>query len=342
MATTPSGCAISRSSFRVFAGIGGGLTAINFEIITAVDSVSVIRSGAICCLPSWGPRSSSGPSSARCCWCLASVLLSELSKAWLLYLGLVFLFMVMFAPGGVASLIMMNLRLAKFGKLRALLPSYLALFGTGAGRCAGRLHGRDDLPPAAQRSPGARVDLPGRHAQRQGFSSWFGAGFVLLTGLGLFELCRRQFRHQWDTSRKKLNTRSRGRRCNHGAKRYLCIGLRNLRKSFGKTEIIRGAELAVQAGERVAIIGPNGAGKSTLFNLISGRFAPTSGGGAAQRAAHRWQSPSRSTAWGSREASRSPISSQPQRVREPALRCALEPGLQIQFPALSLAAGRRQ
>jgi branched-chain amino acid transport system ATP-binding protein len=35
--------------------------------------------------------------------------------------------------------------------------------------------------------------------------------------------------------------------------------------------------LTVQAGERVAIIGPNGAGKSTLFNLISGRFAPTSG-----------------------------------------------------------------
>ncbi|AVP58130.1 ABC transporter ATP-binding protein [Pulveribacter suum] len=55
------------------------------------------------------------------------------------------------------------------------------------------------------------------------------------------------------------------------------LELRELRKSFGKTEIIRGANLAVQAGERVAIIGPNGAGKSTLFNLISGRFAPTSG-----------------------------------------------------------------
>src|SRR5438034_225733 len=52
---------------------------------------------------------------------------------------------------------------------------------------------------------------------------------------------------------------------------------RSLRKSFGKTEIIRGANLAVNPGERVAIIGPNGAGKSTLFNLISGRFAPTSG-----------------------------------------------------------------
>ena len=55
------------------------------------------------------------------------------------------------------------------------------------------------------------------------------------------------------------------------------LELRDLRKSFGKTEIIRGVNLAVRRGERVAIIGPNGAGKSTLFNLISGRFAPTSG-----------------------------------------------------------------
>jgi branched-chain amino acid transport system ATP-binding protein len=55
------------------------------------------------------------------------------------------------------------------------------------------------------------------------------------------------------------------------------IELRDVRKNFGKTEIIRGATLAVQAGERVAIIGPNGAGKSTLFNLISGRFGASSG-----------------------------------------------------------------
>ena len=55
------------------------------------------------------------------------------------------------------------------------------------------------------------------------------------------------------------------------------IELKDLRKSFGKTEIIRGANLAVAPGERVAIIGPNGAGKSTLFNLISGRLKPTSG-----------------------------------------------------------------
>ena len=55
------------------------------------------------------------------------------------------------------------------------------------------------------------------------------------------------------------------------------LELKDLRKSFGRTEIIRGCSLQVNAGERIAVIGPNGAGKSTLFNLISGRFAPTSG-----------------------------------------------------------------
>jgi branched-chain amino acid transport system ATP-binding protein len=57
----------------------------------------------------------------------------------------------------------------------------------------------------------------------------------------------------------------------------LALELTDVHKSFGKTEIIRGASLSVAQGERVAIIGPNGAGKSTLFNLISGRFAPTRG-----------------------------------------------------------------
>jgi branched-chain amino acid transport system ATP-binding protein len=55
------------------------------------------------------------------------------------------------------------------------------------------------------------------------------------------------------------------------------LDLKNVRKQFGSAEIIRGVNLTIQPGERVAIIGPNGAGKSTLFNLISGRFAPSSG-----------------------------------------------------------------
>ena len=55
------------------------------------------------------------------------------------------------------------------------------------------------------------------------------------------------------------------------------LELRAVRKSFGKTAIINGVDLAIEKGERHAVIGPNGAGKSTLFNLVSGRFPVSSG-----------------------------------------------------------------
>jgi len=55
------------------------------------------------------------------------------------------------------------------------------------------------------------------------------------------------------------------------------LELKDVHKSFGQSSIIRGANLQVKEGERIAVIGPNGAGKSTLFNLISGRFPLSSG-----------------------------------------------------------------
>ncbi len=82
--------------------------------------MSVIRSGGYLLFTFLGGATFFfGPIIGAVLMVLALVLLSEFTKAWLLYLGLIFLFMVMFAPGGIASLIMMNVRVAKFGKLRA-------------------------------------------------------------------------------------------------------------------------------------------------------------------------------------------------------------------------------
>jgi branched-chain amino acid transport system ATP-binding protein len=55
------------------------------------------------------------------------------------------------------------------------------------------------------------------------------------------------------------------------------IELVNVHKAFGATPIIRGVDLAIEAGTRQALIGPNGAGKSTLFNLITGKYPLSSG-----------------------------------------------------------------
>ena len=189
-----------------FAGIGGGLATINFEIITGADSLSVLRSGGYLLFTFLGGATFFfGPIIGAVLLVLASVLLSELSKAWLLYLGLVFLFMVMYAPGGIASLIMMNLRLAKYGKLRPLWVSYLALAGTGlvgvlGAACMVEMTYHLQLNAAV----GPEMSFLGATINAKSLTSWFGAGFVLLTGGGLFELCRRQFARQWSSIQEEI------------------------------------------------------------------------------------------------------------------------------------------
>ena len=55
------------------------------------------------------------------------------------------------------------------------------------------------------------------------------------------------------------------------------IALNDIRKSFGKSEVIHGVDLAVEEGELVVFVGPSGCGKSTLLRLIAGLDRPTSG-----------------------------------------------------------------
>lgn len=55
------------------------------------------------------------------------------------------------------------------------------------------------------------------------------------------------------------------------------LQLVDLHMRLGRSEILRGLDLTVPAGERLAVVGPNGAGKSTLFHVISGQWAPTRG-----------------------------------------------------------------
>jgi branched-chain amino acid transport system permease protein len=130
---------------------------------------------------------------------LAFVMLSELTKAWLLYLGLVFLFMVMYAPGGIASLIMMNVRVAAFGRLRRLWVSYLALAGTALVVLLGAAAMIEMVYHLQLNSAlGNQLRFLGATLDAGSVDSWFGAAFVLATGLGMFELVRRHFKRQWD------------------------------------------------------------------------------------------------------------------------------------------------
>jgi len=55
------------------------------------------------------------------------------------------------------------------------------------------------------------------------------------------------------------------------------LAVRNLSKSFGGVQAVRGVSFSVASGELLALIGPNGAGKTTCFNLVNGQLAPDAG-----------------------------------------------------------------
>jgi branched-chain amino acid transport system permease protein len=110
-----------------FAGISGALGAINFEIVSA-ENVSAIRSGAVLLFTFIGGVGFFvGPMIGAIVGVLMSVMLSEVTTAWQLYLGIFFIGMVMWAPGGLASLLLRAWFMIKAGQSKALL-SWLAGF----------------------------------------------------------------------------------------------------------------------------------------------------------------------------------------------------------------------
>ena len=61
------------------------------------------------------------------------------------------------------------------------------------------------------------------------------------------------------------------------ADRATVLEAREVFRSFGGVQAVRGVSLKVAEGERRLVIGPNGAGKSVFFSLLGGQHAPTSG-----------------------------------------------------------------
>jgi len=55
------------------------------------------------------------------------------------------------------------------------------------------------------------------------------------------------------------------------------LAIRALGRRFGEHEILRGFDLTVSAGDRVALLGPNGSGKTTMLRCVAGTLKPTNG-----------------------------------------------------------------
>jgi branched-chain amino acid transport system permease protein len=195
-----------------FAGIAGGMYAINFEIATA-EVVGAARSGAYLLFTFLGGAVFFfGPILGGVLMVLATVLLSEFTKAWLLYLGLIFLFMVIYAPGGIASLIMMNVRVAAFGRLRPLLPLYAAMALAGMVVLTGtaaliemiyHLQLQDTL--------GSTVPFAGLELDAHAVSSWAASVALMLGGAAVLEPLRRRFAQRWSQAQEAIEAEIRAR-----------------------------------------------------------------------------------------------------------------------------------
>ncbi len=192
-----------------FAGISGGLGALNFEIVNA-EVVGAARSGAYLLFTFLGGATFFfGPIIGAVLMVLALVLLSEFTQAWLLYLGLVFMVMVMFAPGGIASLLMMNLRVAKHGKLRSLLPAYgvlaaasLVLLVAVAALVEVIYHRQLNA------TMGSVLSFMGLPLDTASAQTWLGLLAALLLGSWLFSLAQRRFAGQWDAVQEMIEKES--------------------------------------------------------------------------------------------------------------------------------------
>ena len=182
-----------------FAGIAGGLTAINFELVTA-ENVSALRSGGVLlAVFIGGAMFFFGPILGAVIFIFFAVALSDYTKAWQLYLGAFFVLMVMYAPGGVASLILMNLRVLKhrlFGRLR---DSYLGLLLSalllGLGVIMIIEFGYHLSLESARTTVVSLFGLPFDAAAA---STWVLAVGTTLAGALSFEFMRRVFRRDWD------------------------------------------------------------------------------------------------------------------------------------------------
>ena len=178
---------------------------MNFEIVNA-EVVGAARSGAYLLFTFLGGATFFfGPILGAVLMVLAFVMFSEITKAWLLYLGAVFMLMVMYAPGGLASLIMLNLQVVRHGKLRSLLPVYGLLAFSGA-VCAAGFSALIEMVYHRQldAAMGPVLQFLGMALDTSSVAHWIGLLVYLAIGVFLFEFARRRFALQWSVVHQSM------------------------------------------------------------------------------------------------------------------------------------------
>jgi len=188
-----------------FAGIAGGLSAINFEIVSA-ENVSAIRSGGVLLAAFIGGVAFFfGPILGAVVFVFFAVALSEYTKAWQLYLGVFFVLLVMYAPGGLSSLILMNLRVLKFKKFARLRDPYFGLLLAALALAFGTVLIIELMYHVTLNiGQGPEVQLFGFSFDTTRAPGWVFAFLTLAAAAAAFEFYRRRFKQQWDAAQVEI------------------------------------------------------------------------------------------------------------------------------------------
>ena len=120
-----------------FAGIGGGLYAITYEIVTFDAVASPLSANALLMAYIGGSMVFAGPVLGAVLITLLQSGVSLMSNSWLIYVGVLFIAMVTFAPTGLAGIIVAHRPIWRAGRLPKLLLPYLRLLLPGLGSIAG-------------------------------------------------------------------------------------------------------------------------------------------------------------------------------------------------------------
>ena len=188
-----------------FAGVAGGMSCINYEIVSAENVGSVRSGGVLIATFIGGAGFFFGPILGAIVFAAMVTAVGTLTKAWLFYLGLLFLAMVLWAPGGFASLILMNLRMAGAGQFGRLLPHYLALIAAALVALAG-LVGITEITYyfSLEGTASPQTELFGLSLNVMSATPWITAGALLLVGCILSALAWRRFRREWDEGQRVI------------------------------------------------------------------------------------------------------------------------------------------
>lgn len=188
-----------------FAGVAGGLAAINFEIANSAY-LGAIQSGLVLFSTFIGGTAYFfGPILGAILVTYLQLGLTNLTTAWQLYFGIIFIGIVMYAPGGIAGLLMMHRPLIRAGTLWTVIPSYLvAIVPTVALACGVIL----TIETVARFSGGDAINLFGIAFNPTSPVTWIAAAFLVVGGAFVARLTWRRIAEAWD--RAATAARDRG------------------------------------------------------------------------------------------------------------------------------------